>query len=180
MKKELYKKIEIPEGVEAEINGALLRIKGPEGENSRRFILNSLKMTKEGNKISIGAKNSTKREKKMMNTTAAHIKNMIKGVQKKFEYELKAVFSHFPITLEAKGQEVLIKNFLGEKTPRKAVIPKNAEIEIDGNLIKIKSTDREIAGQAAAKLETATRIRARDKRIFQDGIFMTKKAGKEI
>ena len=180
MKKELYKKIEIPEGIEAEIKGSLLRIKGPEGENSRRFILGPLEMVKEGNKISIGGKNATKREKKMMNTIAAHIKNMIKGVQQKFEYELKAVFSHFPITIEVKGHEVLIKNFLGEKTPRKAVLPKNVEIEVNGNLIKVKSTDRELAGQAAAKLETATRIRARDKRIFQDGIFITKKAGKEI
>lgn len=180
MKKELYKKIEIPEGTDAEIEGSLLRIKGSEGENSRRFILGPLKMTKEGNKISIGIKNATKREKKMMNTIAAHIRNMIKGVQKKFEYELKAVFSHFPITLEVNGREVLIKNFLGEKNPRKTVIPKNVEIDINGNLIKIKSIDRELAGQAAAKLETATRIRARDRRIFQDGIFMTKKAGKEI
>ncbi len=180
MKKELYKKIEIPDGIEAEIEGTLLKVKGPEGENSRRFILNSLEMTKEGNKISIGSKNSTKREKKMMNTITSHIKNMIKGVQEKFEYELKAVFSHFPITLEVKGHEVLIKNFLGEKTPRKTTLQKNVEIEVNGNLIKIRSTDKELAGQAAAKLETATRIRARDKRIFQDGIFMTKKAGKEI
>ncbi len=180
MRKELYKKIEIPEGIEAEIEGTEIKIKGPEGENVRKFKTGSLELIKEGNKISIGSKNSTKKEKKLMNTLAAHIKNMIRGVQEKFEYELKAVFSHFPMTIEAKGHEVIIKNFLGEKTPRKTGVPKGVEIEINGNLIKIRSTDRELAGQAAANLETVTKIRARDRRIFQDGIFMIKKPGREI
>jgi len=180
MRKELYKKIEIPEGIEAEIKGTTVKVTGPEGENQRKFNIGFLELKKEGNEISIGSKKATKKEKKLMNTVAAHIKNMIKGVQEKFEYELRAVFSHFPITIEVKGHEVLIKNFLGEKIPRKVSVPAGVEIEVNGNLIKIRSTDRELAGQAAANLETATRIRARDRRIFQDGIFMIKKPGKEI
>jgi large subunit ribosomal protein L6 len=180
MRKELYKKIEIPEGVEAEIHGSLVKIRGPEGENSRNFNVHSLELVKEGNKISIGNKKSTKKEKKLMNSLAAHIRNMINGVQNKFEYELKSVFSHFPVTIEVKGHEVIIKNFLGEKTPRKTKIPKGVDIEINGAIIKLRSTDIELAGMAAAKLEAVTNIRNRDKRIFQDGIFMTKKAGKEI
>ena len=180
MRKELYKKIEIPEGIEAEIKGSHVKIKGPEGENSRQFNIHSLELVKEGGIISIGNKNSTKKEKKLMNTIAAHIRNMIKGVQGKFEYELKAVFSHFPMTIEVKGHEVTIKNFLGERTPRKTSIPFGVDIEVNGAVIKIKSADKELAGQAVAKLEAVTRIRKRDKRIFQDGIFMTKKAGREI
>ncbi len=180
MKKELFKEIEIPNGVSAEIEGTNVKIKGPEGENFRKFKIGFLKLAKEGYKLIIGSKKATKKEKKLMNTIAAHIKNMISGVQNKFEYELKAVFSHFPITIDVKGNEVLIKNFLGEKIPRKTIIPKGVEIEVNGNLIKVKSTDKELAGQAAANLETATRIRARDKRVFQDGIFMIKKSGREI
>jgi len=180
MKKELSRKIEIPEGVSAEIDGGLVKIKGPQGENSRKFILTKLEMTKEGSSIIVGSKKATKKEKKMMNTIAAHIENMILGVQKKFEYELKAVFSHFPVTLELKGHEFIIKNFLGEKMARKTLIPHGVEVEINGNIIKVTSTDRELAGQTAANLETATKIRARDKRVFQDGIFITKKAGEEI
>lgn len=180
MRKELFKTIEIPSGVTVELEGHRVKVTGPEGENSRTFVSKKLDMSKEGNAIVIGSKSATKMEKKMMNTIAAHIKNMILGVQKKFEYELKAVYSHFPVTLEVKGHELIIKNFLGEKVPRKAKIPKGVDVEVKGQVITVASTDLELAGQTAANLETATRIRLRDKRIFQDGIFMTKKAGVEV
>jgi large subunit ribosomal protein L6 len=180
MRKEIFQRIEIPEDVEIDINGSTMIVKGKEGENKRTFNLRGLVFEKEGNKILIGHKKSTKKEKKMINTIAAHIRNMIKGVQKKFEYKLKVVFSHFPITVEVKGHDVLIKNFLGEKTPRKTNVPQGVYVKVDKEMITIDSTDKELAGKAAANFETATRIRNRDRRIFQDGIFITNKAGREI
>ena len=180
MKKEIFKEIEIPEGVEAEVSGSTLRVTGPEGENKRSFKINNVNLTKKDNFIVIGTKIATKKEKKMINSAAAHIKNMIKGVQKKFEYELKVCFSHFPISVDIKGKEVLIKNFLGERIPRKTTILEGVEVDVDKDIIKVTSVDKELAGQVAADFEMATRIRKRDRRIFQDGIFMTSKAGREI
>lgn len=180
MKKELYQEIEIPEGVEAEMEGTTLKIKGAEGENKRTFDAHNLEFEKKENKIIMGNKKATKKEKKLMNTIASHIKNMIKGVQKKFEYQLKVCFSHFPISVEVKDKEVLIKNFLGENIPRKAKIPEGVEIEVDKDIIKIRSVDKELVGQVAANFEAATRIKKRDKRIFQDGIYIINKAGKGI
>jgi len=180
MKKELYQEIEIPEGVEAEINGIILKVSGPEGKVEKKFSINNLEFKKEDNKIIIGNKKATKKEKKLMNTIASHIKNMIKGVQEKFEYQLKICFSHFPITVEIKDKEAIIKNFLGEKIPRKTKILEGVEVEIDKDIIKIISVNKELAGQVAANFEIATKIRNRDKRVFQDGIFIINKAGKEI
>lgn len=180
MKKELYQEIEIPEGVEAEINKTTLKVSGPEGEDKRKFSINNLEFKKEDNKIIIGNKKATKKEKKLMNTLASHIRNMIKGVKEKFEYQLKICFSHFPINVEIKDREVIIKNFLGEKIPRKTKIPESVEVEIDKDIIKVKSVSKELAGQVAANFETATKIRKRDKRVFQDGIFIINKAGRKI
>lgn len=180
MKKELFTEIIIPEGVEANIEGNVISIKGKEGEIKKEFKIGKLEIKKSGDKIILGNKKSTKNEKKIMYTLEAHILNMIKGVQKKFEYTLKMVFHHFPITLDIKGREVIVKNFLGEKIPRKTNIPEGAEIKVNKDIIIVSSIDKEIAGQAAANLERVTNIRLRDRRIFQDGIFMTNKAGKEI
>ncbi len=180
MKKELYQEIEIPEGVEAEIDGAILKVSGPEGKNEKQFSIHNLDFEKKDNKIIIGNKKATKKEKKLMNTIASHTKNMIKGVQEKFEYQLKICFSHFPITVEIKDKETIIKNFLGEKIPRKTKIPEGVEVKIDKDVIKVISVNKELAGQVAANFEIATKIRKKDKRVFQDGIFIINKAGKEI
>lgn len=179
MRKEIFQNIEIPEGVEVNIEGNLLTIKGKEGENKKAFNITNLVFEKKDNKIVIGNKKATKKEKKMINTISSHIRNMIQGVQKKFEYKLKACFSHFPITIEIKGNKGLIKNFLGEKTPREISIPKGVDIKVEKDIITISSCNKELAGQTAADFEVATKIKKRDRRIFQDGIFIISKAERE-
>jgi large subunit ribosomal protein L6 len=179
-RKKLSQEIEIPHDVEVEIKDKEILVKGPEGENSRKFDMRKLKIEKKDGKILIENPSATRKEKRRINTMTAHLKNLILGVQKKFEYKLKICSVHFPITIENKGDKVLIKNFLGEKTPRKCQIPKKAEIEINKEIITVKSTDKEIAGQAAANFETATRVRNKDRRVFQDGIFIINKIGKEM
>nr|AJS13352.1 large subunit ribosomal protein L6 [uncultured archaeon] len=163
MKKELYQTIEIPEGIEAEIEGSKVIVKGKEGTNERKFDFSNLSFEKKGNEIIIGNKKSSKKEKRRMNTIAAHIKNMIGGAQKVFEYKLKICFSHFPITVEIKGNEALVKNFLGERTPRKVKIPKGAEVKVDKEIVTVTSPSIETAGQAAANFENVTRIVKRDR-----------------
>lgn len=180
VRKKLIQEIEIPEGIEVEINGGEISVKGVEGKNSRKFDIRKIKIEKKDGKIILENPAVTRKEKRKINTMTAHLKNMILGVQKKFEYKLKICSIHFPITIEVKENKALIKNFLGEKTPRKCKIPKDAEVKIDKDIITIKSFNKEIAGQAAANFEIATRVTNRDRRVFQDGIFIINKIGKEI
>ena len=180
MKKDLLEQIEIPEGVEVKIDSDIITVKGPEGENKKNINKNKINFEIKDNNIIISSKLATKTEKKMMNTMISHLRNMILGVQNKFEYQLKICFSHFPITVDLQGKEATIKNFLGEKIPRKVKIHQDVEVKIDGQMITITSINKESAGQAAANFEKATKIKKRDKRVFQDGIFMTIKAGREI
>ena len=116
----------------------------------------------------------------MIGTTWAHLKNMIKGLGEEFTYELEVCNVHFPMNVKADGNKITIKSFLGETTERIAKIVDGAKVEIKGSKITVTSNDIEAAGQTAANLEKATRLTGRDRRIFQDGIFITNKCGRAI
>ena len=180
MKREIFQKIEIPDGIDVKIDGNCVEIKSGGKETKKMFNTNKISLKKEGGEIVVGSGKASKNEKKMINTIAAHLRNMIKGFKGEFEYKLKVCSSHFPISTELKGNEVLINNFLGEKVPRKARILEGVNVRIDKDVITISSSNKESAGQTASNLEKATWIRLRDRRIFQDGIFITSKAGKSI
>lgn len=180
MRKEIFQEIEVPEGMEVEVKGNLIKLKENGKEIEKKFDIHNITIERKKNKIIIGDKKATKNEKKVINTIAAHIKNMIKGVREEFKYNLKVCSSHFPITVEVEGSEIIIKNFLGEKVPRKTKIVPGADVKVERDTITITSPNKESAGQTAANLEKATWIRSRDRRIFQDGIFITNKAGKSI
>ena len=83
------------------------------------------------------------------------------------------------VSFDKAKKEVIIKNMLGEKTPRIQKVSDRVEIEIKMPKITIKSYDLEAAGQTAADLEKMSKIRNRDRNKFQDGIFITKKPGRE-
>jgi large subunit ribosomal protein L6 len=175
----IIEKIKIPEGIQVDINKFLVKISGSQGTLERRFVYPKLKIQKKENNIILEAKNVTKREKRMAYTFEAHLKNMIEGVNKPYQYQLKVCSGHFPMTVNIEGNDLIIKNFLGEKIPRRAKILPNAKVEIKGNEISVTSIDLETAGQTAANIETATRITNRDRRVFQDGIYITKKPGQK-
>ena len=48
------------------------------------------------------------------------VQNLIKGVKVGFEYKMRLVYAHFPISvnIENDGTKVEIRNFLGEKRVR--------------------------------------------------------------
>ena len=175
MHENIIETIEIPENVEVNVN-SVLSIKGPKGEINRRF---PVEIKKQDNKLIIEYEKATKNEKKLIKTTKAHIKNMIQGVTEGFEYLMQVCSVHFPITAIVQGNFLVVKNFLGETKERKAKIVENSKVKIEGDIIKINSVDIEAAGQTAANIETATKIRNRDRTRFQDGIWIIKKGGDE-
>lgn len=167
--------IEIPEGIKAEVNDSKVKITGSKGSIERDFIHTKVKIEIKENKIFISSHHTSKRAKVVINSVNSHIKNMIKGTTKGYTYKMQVVFSHFPINVSVKGNLVEINNFTGEKNPRKSKIVGNTKVEVKGKEITVTGIDKEDTGQTAANLETATKIKNRDSRVFQDGIYLTEK-----
>jgi large subunit ribosomal protein L6 len=181
MKKDVERIIEIPEGIDnVSIRGNQVTVKGNGKELVREFDLPNISLVIDGKKIKLSAKKATRRELKMMGTIWAHLNNMIKGIGEDFVYTLEVANVHFPMNVKAEGDKIIIKSFLGETTQRVSKILPNAKVDIKGSQITVTSSDIEAAGQTAANLEKATRLTGRDRRIFQDGIFITEKPGRKI
>ncbi|MBI2125282.1 50S ribosomal protein L6 [Candidatus Woesearchaeota archaeon] len=177
MKDDLRKEVELGPGVTANVHASKLTVKGPKGEVSRIFLHPKVTLSLEGDKIVLLAPKATKREKTILGAFYSHIKNMVHGVKEPYIYRLKICSGHFPMNVAVSGNELVIKNFLGEAVPRRVEIIQGAEVKVNGEEIVVKSCDVEVAGQTAAKIETACRITNRDRRIFQDGCYIFDKAG---
>lgn len=163
--------VRIPKGVKVEIEGTLVKVRGPKGQLERSFRFPQVSMSVAGDEVIISTAADRKRIVAMVGTIQAHVANMCKGVNEGFEYRMKVVYSHFPIQLKLSGNRLEINNFLGEKKPRYALIRDGVTAKVGNDEIVLTGIDREILGITSANIEHATRIRNRDPRIFQDGIY---------
>lgn len=179
-KKKLTGIIKIPEGIDVKIDKGIMIVKGSKGEAKREFRYKQVELHVDGDQIKISCKKSTKREKTIIGTLKAHAKNMIKGVDEPHKYMLKICSGHFPMGVSVNKNELVVNNFLGEKIPRILKLKEGVGVKIEGDIIVVVSIDRELAGQVAADIEQLTKRRNYDTRIFQDGIYITNKGGKEI
>ncbi|MBI1969705.1 50S ribosomal protein L6 [Candidatus Woesearchaeota archaeon] len=179
--KAIIEKVPFPQGVTAQADHGSLRIQGPKGTLERAFRYPAVEIKVEGQEVVIQAtKKPTMREKKMVRTFQSHIKNMVLGVQTGYIYKLKICSGHFPMNVAVANNEFVVKNFLGEKYPRKIGIRKGTEVKVEGDTVTVTALDKELAGQMAANIERLTNIQGRDRRIFQDGIYIITKNEKVI
>jgi large subunit ribosomal protein L6 len=168
----MHEELEIPNKIEFHVNKGIVKIKGPKGEVEKNLLSKTVDIKKEENKIIIVAENATKREKTLIGTFKAHLKNMIKGVTHGYTCRLKICSGHFPMNVSISNNELIIKNFLGEKVPRTVKLSKDVQVKIDGQEITVTGIDKEKVGQNAANIEQLCRVTNRDRRIFQDGIYI--------
>ncbi len=83
------------------------------------------------------------------------------------------------MNLQVEAKQLTINNLFGEKVPRVAKLPWSpAEVEVrveNKTDVVVRGADREKVGQTAANIERSCRIKNRDRRVFQDGIYIVSK-----
>lgn len=170
----LREEIPIPEGITVTVDGAVT-VKGSKGQLSRDFKSRNVTIKVEDGNVVVEARFPKKKDKAMLGTIMSHINNMIVGLTDGFTYNMKIVYAHFPMTVKAAGNKVTIENFLGERHPRTAKIVGDAKVQIKGEDVTVSGINKEDVGQTMANLEQATKIKGRDPRVFQDGIYLINK-----
>ena len=164
--------IEMPEGVTVTLQGRALSLKGKLGEARKNFDKINVNIAVEGGKVVISPFSAKKKDNVIINTVSSIINNMVTGVTKGFTYKVKVVYAHFPITVKTKGRQILVENFVGERSPRVAEIVGDCKVTVEGDDVIVKGVSLEDVGQTAANVELATKIKRKDQRIFLDGLYI--------
>lgn len=173
MAETMTKRIRLPQEISVSIQeGNKVTLKGPKGELSRTFKTHRVKVTNEGNVITFTGTPDNKQTGVLVETISAHVKNMVEGLIYGYEYKLKVVYSHFPMSIAVEKGVVNIKNFLGEKFPRTSKIFGNTKVDVKGQDITISGIDKEAVGQTASGLEQKSKVKNKDIRRYQDGIYV--------
>ena len=169
---EAVKSIKIPEGVEIKVEGRVVTVKGEKGILTNDFSHAPIYIGLNGNTVVVKANWPRKREAALVGTVCSHIQNMITGVTNGFTYKLKIVFSHFPISVKVREKTVAIENFTGERSPRIVKIVGDTKVIVKDEDVIVQGTNIEHVSQTAANIETATKIKIKDPRVFLDGIYI--------
>ena len=171
---------EIPSGVKVNIEGNnIITIKGPNGGPITKDFSHArgIKISIEDKKLKYSSYFPKKNTVALAKTIINIINNLIVGVQTNYKYVCKVCYSHFPCSVRADDKEKIlyVENFLGERAPRKTKYLENVNIEIDGDDVYLIGPDKEALGQTAANLKRCCKIRKKDPRVFQDGVYLYKK-----
>jgi large subunit ribosomal protein L6 len=168
--------VTIPEGVTADISeDGVVTITGPKGSLNRTFQSKVIDLLEDGNGLIVRVDLPRRKQRALAGTWNAHLNNMVRGVTDGFTINLKAFYSHFPMTMQANGDTFTVNNYFGERVPRTAKILDNVEVKVSNKTeVTVTGIDKEAVGQTAANIERCTTVKNRDRRVFQDGIYRLK------
>ena len=148
-------RIEIHSECQVSLEDKTVTVNGPKGTLERTFPEPQTMIKIEGNELIVTTHINRKRSRALVGTVIAHIRNMMLGVRLGYEYEMKIVFSHFPITVEVKDQTVYIKNFIGERGVRTARLIGDVQVRTTEDEVFISGIDIEHVSQSAANIQQA-------------------------
>ncbi|MCG8379430.1 MAG: 50S ribosomal protein L6 [Proteobacteria bacterium] len=140
--------ITIPSGVDVNIAGSLITVKGGKGEMSHN-IHPLVKVEQEDNVLKTTANNNSKSAKALSGTTRALIQNFVTGVSEGFERKLEIVGVGYRAAVSGKTLNLT----LGFSHPVEFPIPEGITIETPSQTeIVIKGSDKQKVGQVAANI----------------------------
>lgn len=173
----LSRTLPIPDGVIVRLDGRQVSVQGPLGSLQEDLSHLPVTITLDGKEVRVETHWPRKREIGMLGTALAHIRNMVKGVTQGYQYNLRTVYAHFPVTVKVdeKAKKLKIENFTGEKTPRWASILEGVKVEVKGEDISVQGIDLKSVSQTAANIQDSTKIKKKDLRVFLDGIYVSDK-----
>lgn len=170
--------VDLPSGVSGSFQHGELVIKGRLGKVSQDFSKIPVAIRIDNSRVQISTAGSRRTDNAILNTARSLVRNAIEGVQFGYEYKLKVIFAHFPVTVKVQGNRVVVENFYGERSPRVAEIIGDTKVQVQGEDLLVTGVSIQDVGQTAANLEQATTVKRKDQRVFLDGVYVYERTRK--
>jgi large subunit ribosomal protein L6 len=139
----------LPDGVEVQIKGSHVRVKGPKGELQHTFPAD-MKISLDDGEVNVKRSSHAKHHRSLHGMTRALINNMVVGVSTGFEKILEVNGVGYRAELSGKN---LVLN-VGYSHPVEVEPPEGINFEVDTRTrqIKIAGYDKQVVGQVAADI----------------------------
>jgi len=142
--------ITVPQNVSIDIQGSLIKVKGPKGELSRTCN-NQMELLHQEGLLKVNKKVDTKKTNQLHGLTRSLVYNMVYGVSEGFFKKLEIKGVGYRSQMDGRS---LILN-VGYSHPVTIEPPKGVDIKVQGNTeITVSGIDKEIVGQTAAKIRS--------------------------
>jgi large subunit ribosomal protein L6 len=144
------KPIQVPNGVNINLDNALITVKGPKGSLSRE-LHKDMKVVVAENEITIERPSDNKLHRSLHGTTRSVVANMVNGVTEGFSKNLELVGVGY--RANKAGDKVVLN--VGFSHPVEIEPQSGIEFEVPTNTrIIVKGIDKELVGATAAKIRS--------------------------
>ena len=142
------KPVAVPAGVTVQVEGQLIRVKGPKGELART-VHAEIGLALEGDKVSVTRPSDENRHKALHGLTRTLIANMVEGVAKGYQKTLEIQGVGYKAEMTKTGLNVIV----GYSHPVAYQAPEGITFAVENNtVVRISGPNKELVGQVAAEL----------------------------
>ncbi len=167
--------IEIPAGIEVSVSDREITGKG-KGGTLKRALHPAISVKVNGKEVAVTPTEKTRLAQALWGTYAAHVRNMIAGVNTPFKKVLQVNGIGYKAEVAGKN----LKLALGFSHPVVVAIPEGVTAAVDKNLISIAGADKEQVGQFAASVRALKKPEPyKGKGIRYEGEHVRQKQGKK-
>jgi large subunit ribosomal protein L6 len=169
------KPVTVPKGVNLDLQGSTVSVKGPKGE-LRRTLHPEMKVSLKDGTFTVERPSEDKRHKALHGLTRTLVQNMVEGVSKGFTKTLEIQGVGYKAETKPYGVNLIV----GYSHPVKYEAPKGIKISVENNtVVKVEGADKEVVGQVAAELRSVRPPEPyKGKGIRYQGEQVRRKAGK--
>ena len=141
--------INLPPGVEVDIKGNEVTVKGPNNKELRRSLPPDILVKREGDVLTVSRPSDSKKHRSYHGLTRTLIANMVEGVSKGFEKILEIVGVGYRV--EKVGDKLVLR--IGFSHPVEVTPLPGTTLSAESNTrIKVSGINKEDVGEMAAKI----------------------------